>query len=81
MPIKFKIHERGETNIRGVIIALENWKTVRLDKLSSPYPTIKSTASDTPEKVNASNIKDAGVNYRTGIRLKKAIKNTNLKEI
>jgi predicted histone-like DNA-binding protein len=83
-----KFSALSEPDIRGVIIALENviqdklanGHIVRLDKLGSFYPAIKSGPSETPEQVSAANVKSAGINYRPGSRLTAALKNAGFKK-
>ena len=76
-----KFSALSESDIRGVIIALENeiqkelvnGKIIRMDKLGSFYPSLSSEGADTPEKFNVSMIKGAKVNYRPGKRISDAL--------
>ncbi|MDR1864936.1 MAG: HU family DNA-binding protein [Bacteroidales bacterium] len=78
-----KFSALSEPDIFGVVKALENviqdklanGKIVRLDKLGSFYPALKSAPSDTPEQVSVANIKGVGINYRPGSRLIAALRN------
>ena len=53
---------------------LADGKTVRLGELGSLYISNKSDGSVTAEKVNASNIKSAKVDFRPGTDFKKLVK-------
>lgn len=53
---------------------LADGKTVRLGELGSLYISNKSDGSDTAEKVTASNIKQAKVDFRPGTDFKKLVK-------
>jgi predicted histone-like DNA-binding protein len=83
-----KFSSLSEPDIRGAIIALENaiqdklghGKIVRLDKLGSFYPALKSVSSDTPEGVTAANIKGININYRPGSRLLSSLKTVEFKK-
>ncbi|MDR0714069.1 MAG: hypothetical protein LBF89_07425 [Bacteroidales bacterium] len=83
-----KFSALSEPDIRGAILALENviqekladGHIVRLDKLGSFYPSLKSAPSDTPEQVSAGNVKNVGINYRPGNRLITTLKNAGLKK-
>lgn len=76
-----KFSSLSESDIRGVIIALENviqkklidGKIIRLDKLGSFYPSLSSGGAETEEKFNVSLIKGAKVNYRPGKRINDAL--------
>lgn len=76
-----KFSSLSESDIRGVIIALENviqkklidGKIIRLDKLGSFYPSLSSSGADSEEKFNVSLIKGAKVNYRPGKRINDAL--------
>ncbi|WP_435523314.1 HU family DNA-binding protein [Chryseobacterium indoltheticum] len=76
-----KFSSLSESDIRGVIIALENviqkklidGKIIRLDKLGSFYPSLSSSGSDSEEKFNVSLIKGVKVNYRPGKRINDAL--------
>lgn len=78
-----KFSALSEPDIRGVIIALENViqnkladsKIVRMERIGSFYPTLSSEGSDAPEKVNQSNIRRVGVNYRPGERIIQTLRN------
>lgn len=72
-----KFSALSEADIKGVIISLENvmqtrlsnGQIIRLDKMGTWYPSIKSTASDSPDKVTRRNITKVSVNYRAGKRI------------
>lgn len=76
-----KFSSLSESDIRAVIIALENviqkkltdGKIIRLDKLGSFYPSLSSSGADSEEKFNVSLIKGAKVNYRPGKRINDAL--------
>ena len=77
-----KFSSLSEADIRGVVIAVENFiqealadsKIVRLDKLGTFYPTLSSGGAATEKDFNQSLIKSAGVNYRPGKRILDTIK-------
>ena len=83
-----KFSALSEPDIRGVIIALENViqnklaesKIVRLDKMGTFYPTLSSEGKDEAKDVNRSSIKKAGINYRPGERLIKALNDAEFKK-
>ena len=74
-----KFSALSEADIRGVIIALENviqkgfteGKIIRLEKLGSLYPSLRSKGEDTEAKVTKASIIKVKVNYRPGPRLEK----------
>lgn len=76
-----KFSSLSEPDIRGVIIAFENFmqdglaagRIIRMERLGTFYPAISSNGEKTEDEVNASSIRDSGVNYRPGERIKKAI--------
>jgi len=76
-----KFSSLSEPDIKGVIIALENViqnklaesKIIRLEKLGSFYPTLSSEGKDKAEDVTSTSIKEVGINYRPGDRLKNVI--------
>jgi predicted histone-like DNA-binding protein len=78
-----KFSALSEPDIRGVIIAFENafqdalaaGRIVRMERLGTFYPSISSKGELTEDKVGAESIRDSGVNYRAGERIKTAIKN------
>lgn len=82
-----KFSALSESDIMGVIIALENvivdevtnGKIIRLDKLGSFYPSLSSMGAATEEEFNVSMIKGAKVNYRPGKRILDALKTTGFK--
>lgn len=53
---------------------LADGKTVRLGELGSLYISNKSDGSETADKVTASNIKSAKVDFRPGTDFKKLVK-------
>ena len=53
---------------------LADGKIIRLGELGSLYISNKSEGSETAEKVNASNIKSAKVDFRPGTDFKKLVK-------
>ena len=77
-----KFSALSESDIKGVIIALENVvqaklsqsNIIRLEKLGTLYPAISSRAEDDPKKVTSNSIKKVSVNYRPGPRILKAMK-------
>jgi len=79
-----KFSSLSESDIKGVIIALENeiqnalahGSIVRLEKLGSLYPSIHSSGVDRETDFEASrDIRGVKVNYRPGKRIAQAIKN------
>lgn len=84
-----KFSSLSEPDIRGVIIALENViqnklaasKIVRLEKLGSLYPTLSSEGKEKAEDVSSASIKDVGINYRPGDRLKKALSDAGFEKM
>ena len=83
-----KFSALSEADIHGVIIALENVvqnkladsKIVRMDKLGTFYPTLKSEGKDKEEDVDAHCIKSINVNYRPGTRMLKTLKDAGAKK-
>ena len=83
-----KFSALSEADIHGVIIALENVvqnkladsKIVRMDKLGTFYPTLKSEGKDKEEDVDAHCIKSINVNYRPGTRMLKTLKDAGVKK-
>lgn len=77
-----KFSSLSESDIRAVIIALENvivneiaeGRIVRLDKLGSFYPSLSSGSAATEADFNVSMIKGAKMNYRPGTRINDALK-------
>jgi predicted histone-like DNA-binding protein len=84
-----KFSSLSEPDIRGVILALENviqtklseGRIVRLEKLGSLYPTLSSEGVEKETDVTSSIIKEVGINYRPGDRLKKAINDAGFKKV
>lgn len=84
-----KFSSLSEPDIRGVITALENviqtklaeGRIVRLERLGSLYPTLSSEGMDKAEEVNSNSIKELNINYRPGVRLKKAINDATLLKV
>lgn len=84
-----KFSALSEADIRGVIIALENviqdklseGKIVRLEKLGSLYPSLKSKGVATEAEIGKELIKKVSVNYRPGDRITKAINNAGFKKV
>ncbi|MFA7686396.1 MAG: HU family DNA-binding protein [Moheibacter sp.] len=79
----------SEPDIRGVIIALENeiqialahGSTVRLDRLGTLYPSIKSAGVDRESDFEASrDILGVKVNYTPGDRIRQAIRNAKFEK-
>jgi predicted histone-like DNA-binding protein len=83
-----KFSSLSEADIYGVLIALENViqeeltknKIIRLQKLGSFYPAIKSEGEENEEDVDARSIKGAGVNYRPGDRILAAMNAAGFKK-
>lgn len=77
-----KFSSLSESDIRAVIIALENviineiaeGRIVRLDKLGSFYPSLSSGSAATEADFNVSMIKGAKMNYRPGTRINDTLK-------
>ncbi len=84
-----KFSALSEPDIRGVIIAFENamqdglaaGRIVRMERLGTFYPAISSNGEEKEEDVSASSIRETGVNYRPGERIKKAIKDAGFVKI
>ena len=84
-----KFSALSEPDIRGVIIALENTmqnglaagRIVRLERLGTFYPAISSKGEIKEADVTSSSIRETGVNYRPGDRIKKAIKDAGFTKI
>jgi DNA-binding protein, histone-like, putative len=84
-----KFSSLSEPDIRGVIVALENviqnkladGKIVRLEKLGSLYPTLSSEGVEKAEELTSNHIKEVGINYRPGDRLKKVINDAELVKV
>lgn len=72
-----------ETDCHAVIIslvktvtdALEEGNIVRLGQLGSFQISVKGSASQTPDAVNAKNVGSASIVFRPGVRFKKMLKN------
>lgn len=77
-----KFSALSEADIEGVATALENviteelteGRVVKLRKLGTFYPAIKSTPSDLATKVKSTNIEKVGVRYRPGRRMMEMLK-------
>jgi predicted histone-like DNA-binding protein len=79
-----KFSALSESDIRGVIYALENvaqGRIVRLEKLGSFYPSISSRGEDEESAVSGNSIKKADVNYRAGKRILAALKNAGFTKV
>jgi predicted histone-like DNA-binding protein len=83
-----KFSALSEPDIRGVIVALENViqnylansKIVRLERLGTFYPTLKSEGKETAEEITGQSIKSVGVNYRPGTRILSVMRNAGFKK-
>lgn len=77
-----KFSSLSESDIKGVVIALENViqtaladsKIVRLERLGSLYPSLSSEGTATEKEFTSLKIKSVGVNYRPGTRILDAMK-------
>ena len=77
-----KFSALSETDIEGVISALEYAiqnkllasKIVRFNRLGNLYPVLHSEGVETEEEVLPNIIKNAGIRYRPGTRLREAFK-------
>jgi predicted histone-like DNA-binding protein len=84
-----KFSALSESDIRGVIYALENvaqdllaqGRIVRLEKLGSFYPAISSRGEDEAADVTAASIRKVSVNYRPGNRILSALKEAGFKKV
>jgi predicted histone-like DNA-binding protein len=84
-----KFSALSEPDIRGVIIAVENviqkaladTKIVRMEKLGTFYPNLRSEGKEKEEEVNQTVIKSIHVNYRPGKRILDAMKNKGFKKV
>jgi predicted histone-like DNA-binding protein len=84
-----KFSALSEPDIRGVIIAFENYmqnglaagRIVRMERLGTFYPAISSNGEEKEADVNSSSIREVSVNYRPGDRIKKAIKDAGFTKI
>lgn len=84
-----KFSALSESDIRGVIVALENViqeklaqsRIVRLEKIGSLYPSISSEGAASASEVTASLIKSVGVNYRPGPRIINALKQAGFNKV
>ncbi len=84
-----KFSSLSESDIRGVIIALENviqsqllnGKIIRLDKLGSFYPSLSSNGAASEAEFSPSLIKGAKVNYRPGVRITDALKTAKFTKV
>jgi predicted histone-like DNA-binding protein len=83
-----KFSALSESDIRGVIYALENvaqdmlsqGRIVRLEKLGSFYPAISSKGEVEQSGVTGASIRRVSVNYRPGARILAAIRNAGFKK-
>ena len=71
-PADVLMHLRAMEDCIGSRIA--NGDVVKLDTLGTFYPSIRSTAVDTPEKVNQHSIKGVGMLFKPSARLMKIVK-------
>jgi predicted histone-like DNA-binding protein len=84
-----KFSALSESDIRGVIYALENvaqdllsqGRIVRLEKLGSFYPAISSRGEAEEKDVSSNSIRRVSVNYRPGARILAALKEAGFKKI
>jgi predicted histone-like DNA-binding protein len=84
-----KFSALSESDIRGVIYALENvaqdllaqGRIVRLEKLGSFYPAISSQGETEEKEVSSNSIRRVSVNYRPGARILSALKEAGFKKI
>ncbi|MGC9354610.1 MAG: HU family DNA-binding protein [Mariniphaga sp.] len=84
-----KFSALSESDIRGVIYALENvaqdllsrGRIVRLEKLGSFYPAISSRGENEAADVTAASIRKVSVNYRPGNRILSAMKDAGFKKV
>jgi predicted histone-like DNA-binding protein len=84
-----KFSSLSEPDIYGVIVALENViqnklaesKIIRLEKLGTFYPTLSSEGHIKPEDISSLSIRSAGINYRPGERLQKAIDDAGFQKV
>ena len=71
-PADVLMHLRAMEDCIGSRIA--NGDVVKLDTFGTFYPAIRSTAVDTPEKVNQHSIKGVGMLFKPSARLMKIVK-------
>lgn len=85
-----KFSSLSESDIKGVIIALENeiqnalsrGSIVRLEKLGTLYPSLSSSGVRNSNEFEASrDIRAVKVNYRPGKRIAQAIKNAGFQRV
>ena len=84
-----KFSALSESDIRGVIYALENvaqdllaqGRIVRLEKLGSFYPAINSQGEAKEKDVSSNSIRRVSVNYRPGARILAALKEAGFKKV
>ena len=84
-----KFSALSESDIRGVIVALENVigdklaqsRIVRLEKLGSLYPAISSKGEGSRNLVSANSIRKVGVNYRPGKRILATLKEAGFNKV
>ena len=79
----------NEVTVVHVVTALEYYiadcltegRSVELPGIGVIYPSIKGTSADTAKQVSKKNITNVHINFRPGKRLKKAIKQADLKKV
>ena len=84
-----KFSALSESDIRGVIYALENvaqdllarGRIVRLEKLGSFYPAISSRGETEEKNVSSNSIRRVSVNYRPGNRILSALREAGFKKV
>lgn len=83
-----KFSSLSEADIRGVIIAMENviqdslanGKIIRLDKLGSFYPILRSNGAATEAEFDSTYIRGASVRYRPGTRISNILKTATFRK-
>jgi predicted histone-like DNA-binding protein len=84
-----KFSALSESDIRGVIYALENvaqdllaqGRIVRLETLGSFYPAISSRGEEEESDVTSNSIRRVSVNYRPGKRILSGMQNAGFSKI
>lgn len=84
-----KFSALSESDIRGVVYALENViqnklaqsRIVRLEKLGNLYPSIRSRGEISADKVTSNTITSVSVNYRPGSRIISALKDAGFNKV
>ncbi|MBW6537433.1 MAG: hypothetical protein K0B11_20665 [Mariniphaga sp.] len=84
-----KFSALSESDIRGVIYALENvaqylqaqGRIVRLEKPGSFYPAISSQGETEAKDVSSNSTRRVSVNYRPGARILSALKDAGFKKV